>query len=62
MWGIASYGIEPDILVTGKGLSGGIYPIAARGRHERCGGWLHEDGFGHISTFGRRRARLRRRA
>lgn len=52
MWGIQTYGIQPDILVTGKGLSGGIYPISAVLVSEKAGGWLREDGFGHISTFG----------
>lgn len=52
LWGITKHGIEPDILVTGKGLSGGIYPIAAVLLSERAGAWLREDGFGHISTFG----------
>ena len=50
--GITKHGIEPDILVTGKGISGGMYPIAAVLVSERCAGWLTEDGFGHISTFG----------
>ena len=52
LWGITKHGIEPDILVTGKGLSGGVYPISAVLLSERAGAWLHEDGFGHISTFG----------
>lgn len=52
MWGIQTYGIQPDILVTGKGLSGGIYPISAVLVSEKAGAWLREDGFGHISTFG----------
>ena len=52
MWGITGYGVTPDILVTGKGLSGGLYPIAAVLLSERAGRWLHEDGFGHISSFG----------
>jgi acetylornithine/succinyldiaminopimelate/putrescine aminotransferase len=52
LWGITKHGIDPDILVTGKGLSGGVYPIAAVLLSERCAGWLTEDGFGHISTFG----------
>ena len=52
LWAITKHGIQPDILVTGKGLSGGIYPIAAALLSERAGAWLYEDGAGHISTFG----------
>ena len=52
MWGWQAYGIEPDIMVTAKGLSGGIYPISAALLNERAGGWLHEDGAAHISTTG----------
>ena len=39
-------------MVVGKGISGGMYPIALALISERCGGWLKEDGFGHISTMG----------
>ncbi len=52
LWGITSYGVQPDIIVTGKGLSGGLYPIGAVITNEAGGGWLNEDGWGHISTFG----------
>lgn len=52
LWAVEGYGVEPDILVTGKGLSGGIYPIAAAVLSKRCGSWLSENGFGHVSTFG----------
>ena len=52
MWACTKYGIEPDIMVTGKGIGGGLYPIACTSISERCGGWLKEDGFGHISTGG----------
>lgn len=52
LWGITKHGFSPDILVTGKGISGGMYPIAAVLVSERAAGWLTEDGFGHISTFG----------
>jgi acetylornithine/succinyldiaminopimelate/putrescine aminotransferase len=52
MWGCMKYGVEPDIMVTGKGISGGMYPIACVLISEKCGGWLHKDGFGHISTMG----------
>lgn len=52
MWAITKYGVEPDIIVTGKGLSGGMYPITAALLSERAAQWLNQDGFGHISTFG----------
>ena len=51
-WGIEAYGVEPDMLVTGKGLSGGLYPIAALVMNEKPGSWLVEKGWGHVSTFG----------
>jgi acetylornithine/succinyldiaminopimelate/putrescine aminotransferase len=52
MWGWQAYSIQPDIMVTAKGLSGGIYPISACLVNEQAGGWLHEDGAAHISTSG----------
>jgi acetylornithine/succinyldiaminopimelate/putrescine aminotransferase len=52
LWGITKHGVAPDILVTGKGISGGLYPIACVLVNDRCAGWLREDGFGHMSTFG----------
>jgi acetylornithine/succinyldiaminopimelate/putrescine aminotransferase len=52
LWAITKYGVEPDIIVTGKGLSGGMYPITAVLLNERAAQWLNQDGFGHISTFG----------
>lgn len=52
LWAITKHGIEPDIMVTGKGISGGVYPIAAALLSDRAGAWLTQDGFGHISTFG----------
>ncbi len=53
-WGIQHEDVTPDAVVTGKGLSGGIYPITAtlmtRDLHEV----LDSEGnpFVHISTFG----------
>ena len=52
MWCCNRYGVEPDIMVTGKGISGGMYPIACVLVSEKCGGWLKEDGFAHMSTMG----------
>jgi acetylornithine/succinyldiaminopimelate/putrescine aminotransferase len=52
LWGVETFGVEPDILVSGKGLSGGMYPIAATVMSPRAAEWLHENGWGHVSTFG----------
>ena len=40
MWGVECFGVAPDILVTGKGLSGGLYPISAAVLTPRAGRWL----------------------
>ena len=51
-WCFEHHGFTPDIVVTSKGLSGGIYPISAAILGERAAGWLSEDGFAHMATFG----------
>ncbi|MBL8710635.1 MAG: aspartate aminotransferase family protein [Rhodospirillaceae bacterium] len=52
MWGYQRYGITPDLVVTGKGISGGMYPIACVIVREPYAGWLTQDGFAHMSTMG----------
>jgi len=52
MWGINTYRVIPDIIVTAKGLSGGIYPMSAIIYREHLNPFLHENPFIHISTFG----------
>jgi acetylornithine/succinyldiaminopimelate/putrescine aminotransferase len=52
MWGWQEFGVQPDLFIAAKGLSGGLYPIAVCMLGERAGGWLHEDGAAHISTTG----------
>jgi putrescine aminotransferase len=52
MWGVECFDVAPDVLVTGKGLSGGLYPISATVLTPRAARWLEEDGWGHVSTFG----------
>lgn len=51
-WACDCWGVEPDMLVTGKGLSGGMYPISALVMKKEPGNWLTENGWGHVSTFG----------
>jgi acetylornithine/succinyldiaminopimelate/putrescine aminotransferase len=52
LWAITKHGVLPDLLVTGKGISGGLYPVSAVLVSESAAGWLSEDGFAHMSTFG----------
>ena len=52
MWGITRYGVEPDMIVTGKGITGGLYPISCCVVLRRCADWLRQDGFAHMSTAG----------
>ncbi len=52
MWGWQAFGVQPDLFVAAKGLSGGLYPIAVCMLGERAGEWMNEDGAAHISTTG----------
>ena len=53
-WGVPHEEVTPDAIITGKGLSGGIYPITAtlmtRDMHEVLDSQANP--FLHISTFG----------
>jgi len=52
LWGVQAWGVEPDILITGKGLSGGLYPVAAAVLRKDVGRWLNDNAWGHVSTYG----------
>ncbi|MFQ6673164.1 MAG: aspartate aminotransferase family protein [Fidelibacterota bacterium] len=52
VWGFQHYRVVPDVVVVGKGLSGGIYPIAATCYRPHLQAVFREDPFIHISTFG----------
>jgi putrescine aminotransferase len=52
MWGIEHFGVVPDIIVIGKGLSGGVYPMSATCFREPLDRVFREDPFIHVSTFG----------
>ena len=52
LWGVDCWDVKPDVLVTGKGLSGGLYPVSAAVLSRKVGSWLEQDGWGYVSTFG----------
>ncbi len=52
MWSYQHEGVAPDVLVTGKGLSGGIYPITATLMTRDLHSLFDTDPFVHVSTYG----------
>jgi acetylornithine/succinyldiaminopimelate/putrescine aminotransferase len=52
IWAYEHWGLEPDMLVTGKALSGGVYPITATLMTREIHSVFDENPFVHISTFG----------
>jgi len=52
VWSWQRYDIEPDIFVSGKGLSGGVYPMAATVMRRPIFDYLHEYPYGQICTYG----------
>jgi len=51
-WGIENYGTVPDIMVSAKGLGGGMYPVTATIIRKDLESVFHDDPFIHISTSG----------
>lgn len=51
-WAYQHDGLEPDLLVTGKGLGGGIYPITATLMSAELLAFFDDHPFVHISTAG----------
>jgi len=52
MWAFEHFDVLPDIVVLGKGLSGGLYPLTATVIRKPLESVFHLDPFVHVSTFG----------
>jgi len=52
LWGFENFNLRPDIIILGKGMSGGIYPISATIYQKKYSWFFREDPFVHISTCG----------
>jgi acetylornithine/succinyldiaminopimelate/putrescine aminotransferase len=52
VWSWQNHEIEPDLVVSGKGLSGGVYPMAATMMRRPIYDYLHEYPYGQICTYG----------
>ncbi len=51
-WYFQQEGVEPDLVITGKGLGGGVYPISAVLLDEETEAFFDEHPFAYVSTFG----------
>jgi len=53
LWACEHYDIEPDMMITGKGLSGGLYPVSAllvsSDVYDTC---MNQHNFAYISSLG----------
>jgi putrescine aminotransferase len=52
MWAYEQEGVVPDMVVTGKGLGGGVYPVAATLMTADLHAFFDTRPFVHVSTFG----------
>ena len=50
-WGADREGVRPDVLLVGKGLSGGVVPVAAMAATAKAYKPFSDDPFLHTSTF-----------
>ena len=51
VWACEHFGVVPDMLITGKGLSAGVYPIAACCFGDRVEAHFEHDPFFHPSSY-----------
>jgi putrescine aminotransferase len=52
MWACDRWDVAPDLLVAGKGLSGGVYPIASCSFGDDVDAFFARDPFFHPSSYG----------
>ena len=52
LWAIEEWDVVPDIIVIGKGMSGGIYPMSATCHRPHLDAFFQQNPFIHLSSFG----------
>jgi len=51
-WYFEQAGVVPDLLITGKGLGGGLYPVSAAVMTDKLEAFFDRHPFAYVSTFG----------
>ena len=52
LWAIDEWGVVPDIMVLGKGMSGAIYPLAVACYRPWLQAFFDQNPFAHLSSYG----------
>ena len=52
LWAIDEWGVVPDVMVMGKGMSGAIYPMSVTCHRPHLDAFFQENPFFHLSSFG----------
>ncbi len=52
LWAIDEWEVVPDVMVLGKGMSGGIYPMSTTCYRPFLQAFFEGDPFSHVSSFG----------
>jgi len=52
LWAVEEWDVIPDIMVLGKGMSGGVYPLSATCFRPHLQEFMNKNPFVHISTAG----------
>ncbi len=52
LWAWEHWGVRPDVMVLGKGLSGGVYPLSAALFTDRFRDFFEAHPFFHLSSYG----------
>ncbi len=52
LWATDEWGVVPDILVLGKGMSGGVYPLSAVCYRAHVDEFFRRNPFVHLTSFG----------
>jgi acetylornithine/succinyldiaminopimelate/putrescine aminotransferase len=52
LWAIDEWNVVPDVLVLGKGMSGGVYPLSVVCYREHVDDFFRRNPFVHLTSFG----------
>ena len=52
LWAYDEWGIVPDVMVCGKGMSAAMYPLSTATYRQHLQSFFDDNAFAHLSSFG----------